>query len=138
MNERQSIGEPRSTTQTSAGANSQVQKGPLDASITARIEKCRKDLGQALHGNILGAVAKVRSARDIPNQHLQQEVLKWMESGVRGLAQIRSVAAEIPETKFYEILDRLEVRSIDQIPNFGVLTKLVDEMNAAQSRSSVA
>jgi hypothetical protein len=80
----------------------------------------------------------VRSARDIPNQHLQQEVLKWMESGVRGLAQIRSVAAEIPETKFYEILERLEVRSLDQIPSFGVLTKLVDEMNAAQSRSSVA
>jgi hypothetical protein len=137
-NERQTRGEPRNTTQTSAGANAQVQKGPLDASITARIEKCRKELGQALHWNILGAVAKVRSARDIPNQHLQQEVLKWMESGVRGLAQIRNVAAEIPETKFYEILDRLEVRSLDQIPSFGVLTKLVDEMNAAQSRSSVA
>ena len=137
-NERQTRGEPRNTTQSSAGADAQVQKGPLDASITARIEKCRKELGQALHGNILGAVAKVRRARDIPNQHLQQEVLKWMESGARGLAQIRHVAAEISETKFYEILDRLEVRSLDQIPNFGVLTKLVDEMNAVQSKSSVA
>jgi hypothetical protein len=137
-NERQTRGEPRNTTQSSAGADAPVHKGPLDASITARIEKCRKELGQALHGNILGAVAKVRSARDIPNQHLQQEVLKWMESGARGLAQIRNVASEIPETKFYEILDRLEVRSLDQIPNFGVLTKLVDEMNAVQSKSSVA
>ena len=98
----------------------------------------RQGLQTVLGFNFGAKGEKVRSARDIPNQHLQQEVLKWMESGVRGLAQIRNIAAEIPETKFYEILDRLEVRSLDQIPNFGVLTKLVDEMNAAQPKSSVA
>jgi hypothetical protein len=39
-----------------------------------------------LCSNILGSVARVRSARDIPNQRVQQEVLKWMESGVSGMA----------------------------------------------------
>jgi hypothetical protein len=115
-----------------------VKKGPLDASVTGRIEGCRRDLGHLLYGNILGSVARVRSARDISNQHLQQEVLKWMESGVRGIKQVRRVAAEIAETEFYGILDRLGIRSLDQIPNFGALTKLVSEMNEAQSRMPAA
>jgi hypothetical protein len=119
------------------GTNS-VQKGPLDASITGKIEKCRRDLGQMLYSNILWSVARVRSARDIPNQHVQQEVLKWMESGVRGMAQVRRVAAQIPETEFYGVLDGLEIRRLDEIPNFGVLAKLVEKMNEAQSRRPAA
>jgi hypothetical protein len=115
-----------------------VQKGPLDASVTGKIETCRRDLGQMLYSNILGSVAKVRSARDIPNQRVQQEVLKWMESGVRGLAQVRRVAAEIAETEFYGILDSLGIRRLDEIQNFGALAKLVEKMNEAQSRRPAA
>jgi len=110
-----------------------VQKGPLDASVTAKIEACRRDLGQLLYSNILGSMAKAPSARDIPNQHVQQEVLKWMESGVRGMAQVRRVAAEIAETEFYGILDGLGIRRLDEIQNFGTLAKLVEKMNEAQS-----
>lgn len=115
-----------------------VQKGPLDASVTNKIEGSRRDLGQKLYGNILGSVAKVKSARDIPNQRVQQEVLKWLESGVRGMAQVRRVAAEIPETEFYGILDDLSIRRIDEIPNFGLLAKLVERMNEAQSKRPAA
>jgi hypothetical protein len=114
------------------------QKGPLDASVTNKIEGSRRDLGQTLYNNILGSVARVRSARDIPNQRIQQEVLKWMESGVRGVAQVRLVAAEIPETEFYGILDALSIPRLDEIPNFGILAKLVERMNEAQSRRSAA
>ena len=115
-----------------------VQKGPLDASVTGKIEACRRDLGQMLYSNILGSVAKVRTARDIPNQRVQQEVLKWMESGVRGMAQVRRVAAEIPETEFYGILDGLGVRRLDEIQNFGALAKLVEQMNEAQATRPAA
>jgi SpoVK/Ycf46/Vps4 family AAA+-type ATPase len=103
-----------------------AQKGPLDASVTSKIEGSRRDLGKKLYANILGSVARVRSARDIPNQRIQQEVLKWMESGVRGVAHVRLVAAEIPETEFYGILDALSIPRIDEIPNFGLLAKLVE------------
>ncbi len=115
-----------------------VQKGPLDASVTGKIEACRRDLGQMLYGNILGSVAKVRSARDIPNQRVQQEVLKWMESGVRGMAQVRRVAAEIADTEFYGILDGLGIRRLDEIQNFGALAKLVEKMNEAQAKMPAA
>jgi hypothetical protein len=123
--------------ETGNGADS-LQKRPLDASVTNKIEGARRDLGQMLYGNILGSVAKVKSARDIPNQRVQQEVLKWMESGVRGVAQVRRVAAEIPETEFYEILDDLRIPRLDEIPNFGLLAKLVERMNEAQSKKPAA
>jgi len=115
-----------------------VQKGPLDATVTNKIEGSRRDLGQKLYGNILGSVAKVKSARDIPNQRVQQEVLKWMESGVRGVAQVRRVAAEIPDTEFYGILDDLSIPRLDEVPNFGALAKLVERMNQAQSKRPAA
>ncbi len=115
-----------------------VQKGPLDASITNKIEGSRRDLGQKLYGNILGSVAKVKSARDIPNQRVQQEVLKWIESGVRGVAQVRRIAAVIPETEFYGILDDLSIPRLDEISNFGLLAKLVERMNEAQSKRPAA
>jgi hypothetical protein len=123
--------------ETGNGANP-AQKGPLDASVTSTIEGSRRDLGQKLYMNILGSVAKVKSARDIPNQRVQQEVLKWMESGVRGVAQVRRVAAGIPETEFYGILDDLGIPRLDEIPNFGLLAKLVERMNEAESRRPAA
>jgi hypothetical protein len=123
--------------ETANGAD-HAQRGPLDASVTNKIEGSRRDLGQKLYGNILGSVAKVKAARDIPNQRVQQEVLKWMESGVRGVAQVRRVAAEIPETEFYGILDDLRITRLDEIPNFGLLAKLVERMNEAQSRRAAA
>lgn len=107
--------------------------GSLDPGVTGKIEACRRDLGQTLYSNILGSVAQVRSARNIPNQRVQQEVLKWMESGVRGVRRVRRVAAEIAEMEFYRILDGLGVRRLEEIPNFGVLAKLVEQMNQAQS-----
>jgi hypothetical protein len=137
-NERRSPSNADTNGKSSGNGAAPVQKGPLDASVTGKIEGCRRDLGQMLYSNILGSVAKVRSARDIPNQHLQQEVLKWMESGVRGIVQVRRVASEIPDTRFYEILDGLGIRSLNQIPKFGVLAKLVEHMNEAQSKMPAA
>jgi hypothetical protein len=119
-------------------SSSAVAKGPLDAGVTAKIEGHRQELGQALYQSILTMIAQVRSARDIPNQQLQQSVLNWVESATRGMAQVRKIAAEIPETKFYSILDHHGVQSLARVPNFGVLKNLVDEMTQAAPSSSAA
>jgi len=137
-NERRAPVQNRAVNKETGNGADSIQKGPLDASITNKIEGSRRDLGQKLYGNILGSVAKVKSARDIPNQRVQQEVLKWIESGVRGVTQVRRVAAEIPETEFYGILDDLSIPRLDEIPNFGLLAKLVERMNEAQSRRPAA
>jgi hypothetical protein len=114
-----------------------VPKGPLDASVTTKIESFRRELGDALFGSIL-AMAHVRSAREIPNQHVQQNVLKWMESGVRGMARVREIAAGLPEREFYAILDDHGVESLTKVPDFGVLEKLVNAMTRAAQQLSVA
>ena len=132
----QKNGESKQTSLRTRRTDTVAQKGPLDAGVTSRIQSCRRDLGHVLYANILGSIARVRAAGDIPNQHLQMEVLKWMESGVRGLSQVRAIASEIPETKFFEVLDRLEVPSIDKIPNFGVLAEVVKEMKEIHSKKS--
>jgi hypothetical protein len=119
-------------------SSSAVAKGPLDASVTTKIEGHRQELGLALYQSILTMVAQVRSARDIPNQQLQQSVLNWVESATRGMAQVRKIAAEIPETTFYSILDHQGVQSLARVPNFGVLKNLVDEMTQAAPSSSAA
>ena len=137
-NERRGVAEARANGKSPDDGHAPVQKGPLDANVTGKIEGCRKDLGDLLYSNILGSIARVRSARDIPNQQVQREVLKWIESGVRGMTQVRRVASEIPETEFFGILDRLAIRSLDQIPNFGVLAKLVKEMSEAQAKVPAA
>jgi hypothetical protein len=105
-----------------------VPKGPLDADITKRIEAFRRDLGVGLYESILMMVSRVQLARDIPNQQVQQEVLKWMESGARGMARTREIAAEIPETEFYAVLDGLAISSLSRVPNFNALKNLVDAM----------
>jgi hypothetical protein len=137
-NEQRSAENGATNGKSSANGVAATQKGPLDARVTTKIEACRRDLGQLLYSNILSSIARVRSARDIPNQHLQHEVLKWMESGVRGMVQVRRVASEIPDTRFYEILDGLGIRSLEQIAKFGVLAKLVEQMNEAQSKMPAA
>jgi len=119
-------------------SSSAVAKGPLDASVTTKIEGHRQELGQTLYQSILTMVAQVRSARDIPNQQLQQSVLNWIESAARGMAQVRKIAAEIPETTFYSILDSHGVQSLAKVPNFGVLKKLVEEMTQAAPSKSAA
>jgi hypothetical protein len=115
-------------------SSSAVRKGPLDAGVTTAIEKQRQELGQALYQSILAMVAQVRSPRDIPSQQLQRRVLHWMESGVRGMTQIREIAAAVPDTTFYSILDRHGVQSLAKVPNFGVLKKLVRDMTQAAPR----
>src|SRR5215469_8765642 len=119
-------------------SSSAVAKGPLDAGVARKIEGHRQKLGQALYQSILAMVAQVRSARDIPNQQLQQSVLNWMESATRGMDQVRKIAAEIPETKFYSILDHHGIQSLAKVPNFGVLKNLVEEMTQAAPSRSVA
>jgi len=137
-NERRATDQNGAARKETGNGTKSAQRGPLDASVTNKIEGSRRDLGKALYNNILGSVARVRSARDIPNQRIQQEVLKWIESGVRGVAQVRRVAAEIPEAEFYAILDDLGIPKLNKIPNFGLLAKLVERMTEAQSRRPVA
>lgn len=136
--EHQTTLEHGRTPQAGGKPETTIRKGPLDAGITGRIEGFRRDLGSALFADVLKRVAHVRSARDIPNQKVQQIVLSSMESCARGMARIREIAAELPEQEFYDVLDGVGVSSLARIPNFDVFRELGNEMNRAISNRSVA
>ena len=61
-----------------------------------------------------------------------------MESATRGMDQVRKIASEIPETKFYSILDHHDIQSLARVPNFGALKKLVEEMTQVTPGKSAA
>ena len=126
------------TPQAAKKPETTIRKGPLDAGITGRIEGFRRELGSALFADVLKRVAHVRSARDIPNQEVQQIVLSSMESCARGMTRIREIAAELSEQEFYDVLDGVGVPSLDRIPNFGLFRELGNEMNQAISNRSAA
>jgi hypothetical protein len=136
--ERQTTVENGRTPQAAGKPETTIRKGPLDAGITGRIEGFRRELGSALFADVLQRVAHVRSARDIPNQKVQQVVLSSMESCARGMTRIREIAAELPEQEFYDVLDGVGVPSLDRIPNFDVFRELGNEMNRAISNRSAA
>lgn len=101
--------------------------------LLERSESLRGELGTALYQSILEAAGNVRSTREIPNQQVQQNVLKWMESGARGILRMREIAAEISEPAFYVILDEHGVESLTKISSSGVVKKLVDALTLALS-----
>lgn len=136
--ERQTTVENGRTPQAAKKPETTIRKGPLDAGITDRIEGFRRELGSALFADVLKRVAHVRSARDIPNQEVQQIVLSSMESCARGMTRIREIAAELSEQEFYDVLDGVGVPSLDRIPNFGLFRELGNEMNQAISNRSAA
>jgi hypothetical protein len=115
-----------------------IAKGPLDAGVTAKIEEFRRELGLALYGNVMSMTAGARAAKDIPNQQAQRRALQWMESAARGMARIREIAAEIPETSFYDILDSHHVHSLAQVPDYNTLKALLEAMIKAAAEKSAA
>ena len=89
-----------------------------------------------MYEDILQRVARVRSPRDVANQRLQQVVLRSMEICLRAMQRIREIAAELPEAKFYTILDDLGVQALDRIPSFEVFQKLANAMHAAEKSAA--
>ena len=112
-------------------ARLQIPKGPLDATVTDEIAGCKRDLGATLFTDVLERVACVRCPRDIPNQKMQQTVLSSMKTCVRGMHRIREIAADLAETEFFAILDRLNIQSLDRIPSFEGFQELGRAMTAA-------
>jgi hypothetical protein len=130
------VGHQERASGSAARGEIQIPKGPLDATVTDEIAGCKRDLGATLFMDVLERVAHVRSPRDIPNQKMQQTVLSSMKTCVRGTQRIREIAASLAETEFYAILDRLNIQSLDRIPNFDVFQELGRAMTAAAEETA--
>jgi hypothetical protein len=106
----------------------EVQRGPIDQRITAKIEGFRRILGDPIYGEILWRVARTWKANAIPNAQLQANVAEAMERAARGIRKAHSLAESIGDTQFVSVLDRLHIGSMTTISNLEALKHLVSEL----------
>jgi len=136
--ERESADQKKEATRTARDQET-APRGPLDASMTARIMLFRRELGGALFEDVLRLVAGVVAPREIPNQEKQQAaVMASLEKCQRGMQSIREMASELEEAQFCAILDELEIASLDRIPSFEAFKQLGKAMSAATHKEKAA
>jgi hypothetical protein len=111
-----------------------VQRGPIDQKTTAEIEGVRRILGDPIYREILWRVARARQANAIPNAQLQATVAEAMERASRGIRKASDLAAQIGDTGFVSILDRLRITSMTAIPQLETLKTLVAELEREAAR----
>jgi hypothetical protein len=105
-----------------------IPHGPIDQRITAKIEEFRDIVGDPIFGEILWRIARARKANAIPNSQLQSNVAEAMERASRGVRKARSVSESVSDTEVVSVLDRLQIQSMDAIPNLATLRELVREL----------
>jgi hypothetical protein len=114
---------------TSSGAKrSSIQHGPIDQRVTTKIEELRGIVGDPIFGEILWRIARARKANAIPNSQLQTNVAEAMERASRGVRKAHSVSESVSDTEVVSLLDRLQIQSMDAIPNLAALKELVREL----------
>lgn len=111
-----------------------VQRGPIDQRTTAKIEGFRRILGDPVYREILGRAAHVSRANEIPNAQLQVEIAGMMERAVRGIRKAHSLAEEVGDTEFVNVMDRLQIRSMTGIRNLETLKQLVADLELLATR----
>lgn len=117
-----------SAANSSRGRSAEVQRGPIDQNVTARIEGSRRILGDPIYREILWRVARVRTAGAIPNAQLQQGVADIAERAARGIQKVNLLAQQIGDTELVSILDHLQIASMAQLPNLDSLKQLAVEL----------
>lgn len=113
-----------------------VQRGPIDQRTTAKIEGFRRILGDPIYREILGRTAHVSRANEIPNAQLQTEIVGMMERAIRGIRKAHSLAEEVGDTEFVNVMDRLQIRSMTGIRNLETLKQLVANLERLASRQA--
>ena len=106
----------------------EVQRGPIDQKVTAKIEGFRRILGDSIYGEVLWRTARVRNANAIPNAQLQQEVAAVAERAARGIRKVNTLAEQIGDTEFVSVMDRLQIGSMTTIPRLESLKRLAEEL----------
>jgi hypothetical protein len=105
-------------------------RGPIDPTLTARIEGFRHLLGDAIYVEILCRAGHSRDARTIPNADRQKIAAEWMEAAERGLQRVHTLADKVGPNRFMEVANQLEITSIDTIPSLDMLKRLVETLEA--------
>jgi len=110
----------------SAGANGDVLR---------EIERMEKVVGKRLYRGLLKSVARVWNPRDMQDVAIQQKVLAHMQAAERGLRRAEAARDRAGLAAFAAVLQRLKLRSLDQVDNLKTLNEIVVALEAAASQA---
>jgi hypothetical protein len=118
-----------------AGARPPVlQRGPIDPKTSVKIEGFGRILGTPIYGEILWRIGRARKTHEIPNAQLQAEIADAMERAARGIRKVHSLAEEIGDSQFVNILDSLHVESMSSVRDLATLKHLVEVLEDFSTR----
>jgi hypothetical protein len=108
----------------------------LDREKVNAVESYRQSFGDDLYLSQLIQIAGVNSARDIRDAETADKVLAVMNRTFGGLQKARVLAENMSEGRFFHVMDRLNIRSLDTIPNVQKLIELVRALDDANKRAA--
>jgi hypothetical protein len=95
------------------------------------IEQMEQVVGKRMYRGVLKAVAKVWNPKDIKDPAIQQKVLAHMQAAERGLRRAEAAREKAGLAAFGTILQRLQLRSLDQVDNLKTLQEILVALETA-------
>jgi hypothetical protein len=106
-----------------------------ESSLVGQIEALADPLGKALYRGLLKSVARVWNPNQIPDEALQQRVLKHMQAAERGLQRLKSTLERVGTEPLPGILRSLQVVSLEKVDSLETLKQIVLALEALSPQS---
>ena len=106
-----------------------------NSDLVREIERMENVVGKRMYRGLLKAVARAWNPKDIHDPAVQQKVLAHMQAAERGLRRAEAARDDAGLAAFAAVLQRLKLRSLDQVDNLKTLQEIVVALEAAAARS---
>lgn len=113
-----------------------IVRGPIDPNTSRVIEGFHRILGANIYGEILWRIARVRKADQIPNAQLQTDVVGAMERAIRSIRKMHGLADDVGDSQFVQVLDSLQINSIDNLRSLAALKELVQKLEEISAKTA--
>jgi hypothetical protein len=87
-----------------------------------------------MYRGLLKSIAKVWNPKDIPDQAIQEKVLRHVQAAERGLVRAKAARDKAGLTAFAAVLGSLKLSSLNQVDNLKTLQEIVIALEKATSQ----
>jgi hypothetical protein len=128
-------GEQKSAERSNTGnGNNGKQKDNSSAGngdLLREIERMEGVVGRRMYRGLLKSIAKVWNPKDIPDQAIQEKVLRHLQAAERGLVRAKAARDKAGLTAYARVLGSLKLSSLDQVDSLKTLQQIVIAVEGA-------
>jgi len=92
-------------------------------------------VGKRMYRGLLKSLARAWNPKDIQDPEIQQKVLAHMQAAERGLRRAEAAREKAGLAAFAAVLQRLNLRSLEEADNLKTLQEVVVALEGAGSRA---